>query len=68
MDFSPWETTIVAADVAMKAGNVEIGFLDRFNGSLIILGELAEVRSSVNAVHEFVENELGYSVCKITEQ
>ena len=68
MNFSPWETTIAAADVAMKSGNVQIGFLDRFNGSLIILGDLASVRTAVEAVRDFARDELEYAVCNITER
>ena len=30
LHLTPWEATVVAADVAMKSGNVELGFLDRF--------------------------------------
>ena len=41
--FTPWESVVVAADVAVKSANVEIGFMDRFCGSLIITGGLSEV-------------------------
>lgn len=36
--FTPWEAVVVAADVAMKSADVEIGFMDRFCGSLILTG------------------------------
>ena len=36
LTLSPYETAIIAADIATKAANVEIGFLDRFTGSVII--------------------------------
>lgn len=32
--FTPWEAVVVAADVAMKSADVQIGFMDRFCGSL----------------------------------
>ena len=38
LHLTPWEATVVAADVAMKSGNVELGFLDRFSGAVILLG------------------------------
>ena len=28
--FTPWEAVVVAADVAMKSADVQIGFMDRF--------------------------------------
>ena len=30
--FTPWEAVVVAADIAVKSANVEIGFMDRFSG------------------------------------
>ena len=35
---TPSEAAIIAADVASKAADIQIGFVDRFNGSLIITG------------------------------
>ena len=64
----PEESAIIAADVAMKSGNVEIGFLDRFSGAVIILGDLPNVRSAVEGVVEFFEYKLKFTVCKVTEE
>ena len=33
---TPSEAAIIAEDVATKASDVKIGFIDRFNGSLLI--------------------------------
>ena len=33
---SPAETSIIAGDIALKAAGIEIGFIDRFSGTLII--------------------------------
>lgn len=68
MRFSPWEVTIAAADIAVKAADVEIGFLDRFCGTLILTGSLSEVRTAVEAVVEYFRDVLQFSVCKVTEQ
>lgn len=68
MRFGPWEVTIAAADVAVKAANVEIGFLDRFCGTLILLGPLTEVRTAVEAVVEFFRDTLHFPTCEVTEQ
>lgn len=63
---SPAETAIIMADVAMKAAAIDLGFVDRFSGSLIISGTVSEVEASEQAILEYVKNELGYTVCGIT--
>ena len=45
---TPSEGAIIAADVASKAGGIKIGFVDRFNGTLIITGEVASVEAAMN--------------------
>lgn len=64
---SPSETAIIAADIAMKASGCEIGFVDRFSGTLIVTGTVSEVESAMNAVTEYTEKTLGFSVCPVTK-
>ncbi len=63
----PNEATIVAADVAMKNGTVEVGFLDRFSGCVIILGSHSDVRAALEGVIDFFKYKLKFTVCDITE-
>ncbi|MEE0884180.1 MAG: BMC domain-containing protein [Faecalimonas sp.] len=63
--FTPWEAVVVAADVATKSADVQVCFMDRFCGSLIISGKLADVQSAVESVVQFFGEELGFTVCKI---
>ncbi len=63
--FTPWEAVVVAADIAMKSANIQIGFMDRFCGSLIITGRLAEVETAVESVVRFFDEELGFKTCAI---
>ena len=63
---SPAETAIIMADVAMKAAAVDLGFVDRFSGSLIITGTVSEVEASEQAILDYVKNKLGYTVCGVT--
>ena len=65
--FTPWEAVVVAADTALKSANVEIGFMDRFCGSLILLGKLSEVQTAVKEVVRFFDEELGFRTCEINE-
>ena len=62
--FTPWEAVVVAADVAVKSANVQIMFMDRFCGSLIVSGKIAEVQTAVESVVKYF-GELGFSTCKI---
>ncbi len=63
--FTPWEAVVVAADTAMKAADIQIGFMDRFCGSLIITGGLSEVEAAVSEVVRFFREELGFQTCKV---
>lgn len=66
MTISPAETAVIAADIAMKAAGVEIGFVDRFSGTLIVTGTISETEASLKAVLEYVQTKMGFKVCDIT--
>ena len=63
--FTPWEAVVVAADVALKSASVDIGFMDRFCGSLIITGNLSEVQTAVEEVVRYFHDDLGFQTCDI---
>ena len=63
--FTPWESVVVAADIASKSADIQVCFMDRFCGALIISGKLADVQAAVESVVQFFEEELGFAVCKI---
>ena len=63
--FTPWEAVVVAADVAMKSADVEIGFMDRFCGTLILLGGLSQVQTAVEEVVRFFKEDLGFPTCDV---
>ncbi len=64
---SPAETAIIAGDIAIKASGVELGFVDRFSGTLIVTGRIADVEASLNALVEYCRDVLGFTVCPITK-
>ena len=66
MTVSPAETAIIMADVALKSSGIDLGFVDRFSGSLIITGTVSEVEASVNAILDYVRERLGFAICPIT--
>ena len=63
---SPAETAVIAADIAVKAAGVSLGFVDRFSGTLIVTGTISETEAALTAILEYVEEKMGFSVCKIT--
>lgn len=64
---SPAETAIIAGDIAMKASGVEIGFVDRVSGTLIVTGTVSQVQSATDSVCEYCQQTLGFTVCPITK-
>ena len=44
---TPPESAVIASDIAVKSGNVYLGFADRFTGTLIITGEISDVTSAL---------------------
>lgn len=62
---TPWEAIVVATDVAVKAADVEVGFMDRFSGAMIILGGLSQVLTAIEEVVRFFRDELNFNVCEI---
>lgn len=64
---SPAETAIIAGDIATKASGAELGFLDRFSGTLIVTGTVSQVSEALTAVMDYTKNTLGFTVCPITK-
>ena len=66
LTITPYEAAIIAADVATKVANVEIGFLDRFTGSVVITGDVKAVETSLNAVNDVLKNLMKFTTAPIT--
>ncbi len=64
---TPSETAIIAGDIATKAASIEIGFLDRFTGSLIITGDVMSVSTALQEINATLESLLRFSPCSITK-
>jgi ethanolamine utilization protein EutS len=67
MTITPSETAIIAADIAMKRAQIDIGFIDRFSGTLIVTGKIADVSTAWEAVLMYAKQKMGFSVCEITK-
>ena len=64
---TPGEAAIIAADIATKAGNVKICFVDRFNGALIITGTVADVQASAQDINRILPELMGFTPTVITK-
>lgn len=67
MTITPSEGAIIGADVASKAANVDVVFVDRFNGSLIINGDVADVEAAIRDVLDVLSNKLQFTPAMITK-
>ena len=64
---TPSEAAMIAADVATKAADVKIGFVDRFNGSLVITGDVAAVQAALTEVMNTLCGMMGFASAPITK-
>ena len=67
MTLTPGETAMIAGDIATKAANIQIGFLDRFTGALVIYGSVGSVEEALSQTVKGLKNLLSYTVCDITK-
>ena len=65
---TPSESAVIGADIAIKSGDVYLGFVDRFSGTLILTGRISSVESALQAVIHYFQNELGYATCPLTKK
>ena len=66
MNMTPPESAVIASDIAVKSGNIYLGFADRFTGTLIITGEISDVTSALTEILDYFRDSLEYVVCKVT--
>ena len=67
LTLSPYETAIIAADIATKAAQVEIGFLDRFTGSVVIAGDVDSVQTALEAVTQTLHDMMDFTTVEVTK-
>ena len=66
LTITPGEGTIIAADIASKAADIEIGFVDRFSGALLITGDVSAVESALRSVIDGLQRILGFFPTELT--
>jgi ethanolamine utilization protein EutS len=66
MTLTPGESAIIAGDLALKAADIEVGFVDRFSGTLVVSGNLNSVEVAIDAANSGLEKILGFYPARIT--
>ncbi|WP_066288653.1 ethanolamine utilization microcompartment protein EutS [Bacillus sp. FJAT-29937] len=67
LTLTPSETVIIAGDIATKSADVQIGFLDRFTGSLVIIGSVSSVEMAMEEINRFLSETLKFTPSQITK-
>lgn len=66
LTITPSEASIIAADAATKSANVQIGFVDRFSGSLLFTGDVAAVEAALKGILNLLCGQMKFSPTEIT--
>jgi ethanolamine utilization protein EutS len=66
LTITPSEGAIIGADVATKAADVKLVFVDRFSGSLVISGDLSSVESALRDIMRVLTDTLKFFPAEIT--
>ncbi len=67
LTITPSEAAIIAGDVASKAAQISLAFVDRFSGSVVITGDVESVESALGAVMDVLGNLMGFTATTITK-
>ena len=66
MTITPSEGAMIAADIARSA-DIKVGFVDRFNGSLVITGDVAAVEVAIRDVMAVLCDRMGFAKAPVTK-
>lgn len=66
LTITPSEASIIAADIATKSASVEIVFMDRFSGSLVVSGDVASVENALASVLSVLCGGMGFAPAQMT--
>ena len=67
MTITPSEGAMIAADIASKSAVIKVGFVDRFNGSLVITGDVAAVEVAIRDVMAVLCDRMGFAKAPVTK-
>lgn len=67
LTLTPAEAAIIAADFVTKAAPVELAFVDRYLGTLLVTGSLSSVESALERVMDFLSEIMCFERIPITK-
>lgn len=66
LTITPSEAAIIVVDIATKAAEVEIGFVDRFSGAVVINGDVSSVKIALENILKTMESLLDFTVVPLS--
>jgi len=66
LTITPSEAAIIAGDIATKSGAIELGFVDRFTGSVVFTGDVSAVEYALKQVRHTLGDMMEFSTCQLT--
>lgn len=63
---SPGETAIVVADYLSKAAKVEVIFIDRYLGTVLVVGETSALETACKGILQVLGEELAFGEAQLT--
>lgn len=63
----PAESAIIAADISLKSAGIEIAFIDRVSGTLVITGTISDVDVALKSLIYYCKEELSFTICSVTK-
>jgi ethanolamine utilization protein EutS len=66
LTITPSEAAIIVVDIATKAAEVEIGFVDRFSGAVVIIGDVSSVKIALENILKTMESILDFTVVPLS--
>ena len=63
LTLTPGETAIIAGDMAVRSADVNVAFLDRFSGTLILYGSVGAVEQALTQVNDMLNRLLQFTIC-----
>lgn len=66
LTITPSEASIIASDIATKSGDVQIGFIDRFSGSVVITGDVSAVDAALKQVVYSLSSILQFTIPELS--
>lgn len=66
VSFTPGEIAIIAADILAKSADLNVLYIDRYLGTVLIGGEIEALKESFSTIMNILKNQIGLETIQIT--